>query len=1286
MAEQNSISTLLPELLRLFNNSVESFEKVNQAITSNRESVTIDLQGGDGTISRVTIPSFGFLKNSVDRLDRNIQTITNVDGGNSSIRLSDGTFRKLVLANLPSEAQDLNELNSVNTFDIKPNWFFEELINPLLYVSFNITGQVPINTERAIVRRYILETNTKSKVNFFENSYKGRSDISFDSFIQEMVERNISYVLDESVVDLPPRSKRYNGKFSVIRISDIDVTQEINGVSVTSKKKLFKLNKLSYNDSETDFNDTIQLKVGDSLEVIADSIDTRYRIIQIDSSTNSVVLELVEGSRTISIGSDVLKIGSGLNDDVEVDVTVGFDERCVTFIKPIDPNSKIPSVNWSPGSAFYTNDLTTLNEDGTQQTLSQFYQNSAIDFGKFLLSFAQDKFPSSKEGINPNSPGLSPDNFKVVPINRQITDAGAVVELEDLNNQKITLEAKLKELDDAISKKRSRIQSTNYTTEVERDTDKNELQGLITERSSQSELYSSVVKEISSKSEDNSVSSISPKYRVRGFWKLPEEKSSEATGAQEIIKFKIRYRYLSQDGAANPVDQFTFQDGEAESQGAFSNYNELESVLRPRIKNDVTGQYEWAPIQNDNADEININQLDIPIRKGEIVEVQVKSISEAGWPSNPLESVWSDPIRIEFPSDLSSDNAIDQILQQNTEDLARVKLEEDLNSKGINEHLSTQFTANEKFFAHTASSIASGFLSSEQTPIDLFSKLTDMQNRLDQFEEILRTAKGELSITLVDDQGNSIKINRDATTKVFSGFYSDEVLDLDDPRGAIISKTFFLNIANSEQTTLQLISSIAGSRTRMVKQSEDPSFSITQASGGSVILPATYEWLDNSSANQTDNRPTYSTSDSDYNTVRKYDLVPITLTNPVVDANDKYGQIKSLSPFQSSQNKNQFLYSRFSDVSSDSNFYSYINPDGEYVINLDTAENFYGRTLDSGTIVSGQFVWGGGFDTNGNPTTAQTFSGSNDDTIEVHIEHPILQNYSSYRQNYIELTGDDSGLTLPQSSVGGVDCTSSGNNTANLLFRHSKFIPLKSDEEMGKEQSIYLNENFSDLNSLPGTGNYPSSLSSPNGSQPLEGSPTISSVLNSSFTDFSRNVKNSFDTFDQFLIGKKSCGSYLFLATDDHENIQVEGDSLQSSKPVQFGNQNSINIPIVFQYRMTDYFGSGLGSAGGLGNIAGDSTGATTNVTYSKRIGIDIYPNSENVVQFDLEFFAKYRSDNLNIKVFPAATVTKGLSDLEKVVTKLSPTITETQVNETIRGSGSRSTKDLTGFTRAPRN
>ena len=1276
MAENNSLQTFLPELLRLFNNSLESFEKVNQAITSSRDSVTVNIQNNDGTNSRLTIPSFGFLKNSVDRLNTNINTITNFNDGNSSIRLADGTFRKLVLAKLPTEAQDLTSLNSINEFDIKPNWFFEELINPLLYVAFDITGQAPIDTERAIVQRYILDTNSQSKINFFDSNYNGNANVDNNDFLQSIVEKNISYVLDEAVVDLPPRDKRFSGNFSVIRIGEESVTETVNGVEQTTVQKLYKLNKIFYTDSEADFADTVQLKVGDSLEVISTPIDTRYTVSQIDTSTNSVIVRLQEGQRTISIGADVLKIGSALSNTLDVDVTVGFNERCVTFIKPIDPDSKIPAVNWSPGSGFYTNDLTTINSAGEQQTLADYYQLNAVDFGRYLLSFAQDKMPTSREGLIPNAPVLSSEDFSVSLINGQVSNSDAIIQLKDLNNQKNTIQATLSELDVAISQSRTKIQTTNYTTEVERDADKNALQGLITERASNAKLYASVVTEIDSSASDNSVNSVTPKYRVRGFWSMPAEKSAPETGVQDIIKFKYRYRYLSASGAANAVSQFTYTDGSGTSQGAFSNYVIVDSVLRPRIKNSITGLYEWSAIDDDNADAVNINQLDIPIRKGEQVEIQVKSISEAGWPSNPLESDYSTAVRIEFPADLSSDSAIESILTQNQEDLALVSLNENLESIGLPTHLSSSFTANETYFAHSSPVIASGFLSENQTPIDLFTKLNEMQNQLDLFSEILSSAQGEIKTTLVDDTGNTYNLRRNSSTKIFAGFYAQEVKALDDPRGAVVSKTYFINIANTSQTALQLLARITGSRTRMVKQSENPasynaaSNQVGDLINGSTILPATYSWLDNSQANQSNDRATYRSDDADYNTVRKYDLTPILLTNPDVTANTQYGQMVSVPPYQSTQNKNQFIYSRYSDVSAEDDFYSYINPSKDYTFNLDTCENFYNATGDTGVASpTTEFIWGGGFLSSGLPTTASGFPNS-DNVVSVSIAHPNLVNYEAYRTAYIALTRDE--FTLPAAvPITGINCSSSGNGTGAVVFRQSKFAPLRSSNTFGKQQAIYLNENVTDLYNLATGNGGVTQLTVPfDSNQTLQASPSLSSASLANLWDitateyvtggYSRNSKSSFEGFDQYTLGKQSCGSYLFISSDNHLNIQVNGDSIQSREIIQFGQQNAVSIPLVFQYRMTDYFGTVSGS--GLGNIGGDSTGSTVNITYAKTIGFDLLPNNSEVIQFDVEFSAKYRSDRLTLDVFPKATVTKGLNDLEKVVSALRPSLSQTAI------------------------
>ena len=1299
MAENNSIQTLLPELLRLFNNSLESFEKVNQAITSSRDSVTVNIQNNDGTNSRLTIPSFGYLKNSVDRLNTNINTITNFNDANSSIRLPDGTFRKLVLAQLPTEAADLTAINSVNEFNIKPNWFFEELINPLLYISFDITGQAPIDTERAIVQRYILNTNSQSKINYFENEYNGSSEINYNKFLQQIVEKNIAYVLDEAVVDLPPRDKRFSGNFSVIRIGEESVTDTVNGVEQTTTQKLYKLNKIFYTDSEADFADTVQLKVGDSLEVVSTPVDTRYTVTQIDSSTNSVTVRLQEGSRTISIGADVLKVGSALNDLLEVDVTVGFNERCVTFVKPIDPNSKIPAVNWSPGSGFYTNDLNTIDASGNQQNLADYYQRNAVDFGRYLLSFAQDKMPTSREGLTPNAPVLSSDDFTVDLINAQVSKSKAIVQLVDLSNQKNTVQATLSELDTSIAQSRERIQTTNYSTEVERDADKNALQGLVTEKGSAAKLYSSVVTEISASAKDNSVKSISPKYRVRGFWAMPEEKSFPATGVQDIIKFQYRYRYLSADGAANPVSQFSFTDGSGTSQGAFSNYIVVDSVVRPRSKNKVTGLYEWAPINDDNADSVNINQLDIPIRKGEQVEIQVKSISEAGWPSNPLTSEWSDAIRVEFPADLSSDNATEAVLAQNQEDLALVALNENLESIGLPTHLSSSFTANETYFAHSTPVIASGFLSENQTPIDLFTKLNEMQNQLDLFAEILNNAVGELKTTLVDDAGNTFNLRRNSVTNIFAGFYSQEVDGLDDPRGAIITKTYFINIANTAQSTLQLIARVTGSRTRMVNQSENPSYTLNDISSGSTILPATYSWLDNSAVNQKNNRATYRSDDVDYNVIRKYDLTPILLTNPNVTAATAYGQTVSLPPFQSTQNKNQFIYSRYSDVSNDGTFYSYINPtDTEYTLNLDTSENFYNATAASiAANPTAEFIWGGGFLSTGEPTTRPAYF-TDDSVVSVSIAHPWLTNYTTYRNAYVALTGDTQTLPLALSG-NGIDCTTgtgiplvpgdynSGIGTAAVLFRQSKFAPLPSSNALGQQQGIYLNENVTDLATLA-TSIGAITFDAPFQAQQLQPSPSLTVPNLANLWDassgnyitggYDRNAKSSFENFDQYTLGKQSCGSYLFISADSHENIQVAGDSIQSYENIQFGQQNSVNVPLVFQYRMTDYFGVTTGS--GLGNIGGDESGSTVNLTYAKRIGFDLFPNNSDVVQFDIEVSAKYRSDRLSIDNFPKATVTKGLSDLEKVVATLQPSITQTAITRGGGGSGGGGRKNFSGI------
>ena len=1089
MSKNNSLSTLLPDLIRVYNNTLDGFQKLNQAITTNQEAINFDSYNDDGSVSSIQIPSFGYLKNSISRLDATLNTLTGLNDGSSSIIMPDGSFRKIILSKLPTEANDIGNLNQITTFNVKSNWFFESLINPLLYVAFDLTNKVDVNTEQISCSRYILDLNTQAKKNYFEQNYINRFDIDYHTFLYDLINNNISYTLDEDVIQVPPRVKRFKGSFSVIRVTNTQTSLLNSEIVSQSNQKLYKLDRLTYTDSFANFEDTQQLKIGDFLEVVSDHIDTKYKITYIDSSTNTIGLDLVEGSRGIGIGTDVLKISTSADNTVHADISVGFNEYCVVFIKSIDPDSRILANNWSAGSAFFTNSL-TLGNDLEQESLAQYYQRNVVDFGKYLLSMAEDKMPSTMEGIIPDAPVVYNENFKVSLINQQLTNSNVIVEIKDLIAQKNNVADQLKQIDDSISRLRIKIGTTIYGTQIEKDSDKKQLDNFITDRKLQTELYSSIVKEIETKSKTEAALTAKPKFRVRGFWEMPIEKVAPSTGKQAIIKFKIRYRYLSQNGTLNQLDQINIQNSSDSTIGVFSNYEILETALRTRSKNRF-GKWEWDNISINDPEQTNINQLEIPISKGEIVEFQIKSVGEAGWPHSPLMSEWSNAVRVEFPQDLS-EAGISAMLEQNRQDIAKVSLIEGYNAKGLDEHLISSFRANERYFAHSALDIASGFVSENQTPIDLFTKIQELQSKIGTLQAEVKGTRGELNVTLRDDKGAAINLNKNSTTKIFAGYYTNEIKDLTVKKGAIVSKSFFINISNSNDGVLRLISRCVGSRDSVV--------------GG-------------------------ITNDSEYNTYLKYDIAPVVITNN--------------APVQASQTKNQFIYFRGKDISGEHLLYEGTDPDKDIVVenvefNSEIVEAADGFLL---TINDAKGNWIG----EGVPGLAR---------------HVKLQGLTSY--------------TLPNTI---------GNTTTQAKFEYTKL----------------------------------------------------------------GDTVNSFMMEHQYLVGTKSCGSFLFPNLNNISIIQVDGDSLYSNKTIGSGLSQSINIPITFQYRMTDYWDEG---DTGIGRIGGKDV-QDENLTYSKKIGIDIWLNRQECVQYDIEIEARYKPDGLAIDSFPQANITTAINALDKVLNKI---------------------------------
>ena len=76
---------------------------------------------------------------------------------------------------------------------------------------------------------------------------------------------------------------------------------------------------------------------------------------------------------------------------------------------------------------------------------------------------------------------------------------------------------------------------------------------------------------------------------------------------------------------------------------------------------------------------------------------------------------------------------------------------------------------------------------------------------------------------------------------------------------------------------------------------------------------------------------------------------------------------------------------------------------------------------------------------------------------------------------------------------------------------------------------------------------------------------TQNAYYKESATISANSCKIGFDAHDQFLLGPKSVGAYLFVNPNSHIDMRVNGDDAISYKDVKFGNTNALTIPVTLQ-------------------------------------------------------------------------------------------------------------------------
>ena len=98
----------------------------------------------------------------------------------------------------------------------------------------------------------------------------------------------------------------------------------------------------------------------------------------------------------------------------------------------------------------------------------------------------------------------------------------------------------------------------------------------------------------------------------------------------------------------------------------------------------------------------------------------------------------------------------------------------------------------------------------------------------------------------------------------------------------------------------------------------------------------------------------------------------------------------------------------------------------------------------------------------------------------------------------------------------------------------------------------------------------------------LDSNISIYSKMQSEFDSNLNSPENYYETIDakakvgfydddKYLIGKMTCGAYLYINPSEYSYISIQGNSSTSGRKVSNSEATMIDIPLIFQYRCTDY-------------------------------------------------------------------------------------------------------------------
>lgn len=1110
--KKNSIDTLLTMMLRTDKNIISTLSGLRSIYTESDSALTVEFTDNAGTTTEYTIPSIAYLIEKIKKLEHSYNDLLGIEFGTTVIRTT-GTIPKTLYSSTPPISLSSTPIPT-------PEYFYVKSKNPL-YAKLESTPTyiripVPDFQDSMLIKRYDLDVSAGAPV---LQALLSTTTLEESDLLAILSKHSIPFTTTDSVERVEYRTLKYAGEFTILDTKKDSVL--INDVAVN--RLLYKVNTLYYTDLET--GGEIRLAVGDKVHYTTDTQNDVFEVTFIDYDNSYIALLPYSGTGqiTVSVTHSLRLYNTAYSKNyIEYPVSSGV---MVLFSKAINPTGSIASTTWSAGTVINVNALKN-GSSTTKEAMTEYkgVTPSVLDTLEYLTN--EKLIPPSKL-IHPTPPTLDPTKFTVSIINSHKASKDKTELLARQYSNKLKLEQDLKVTELALTTNRTKLFLGQYSSDTEYKTITTEIATLIeTKKSITTEISAIIENILSANIEDIK---FSPKYHVKGFIDVPAPATSDNgvnSVTQEIIGFDVEYRYLSNtDTVTDSYSPTTINTGTGTTTAVMSKWISLPTKTRDR---DTKGN--WIPEDYSSVDVINSNQVEIPITKGEKVEIRCKSISAVGYPTTKTTSAWSKSIVVEFPDSLLGET--DTLLQNITNEKILLQLKTQLASLKLLDHATDSINIGERDYSHSADTIYTTFRTPENKPKSVSDILLDHSNNIEKLLSIINQKQGQLKVELLSADGVILSsVNNNTTNKIFAGYYTDAIATANVKKGEIVSKLYYIRLSNPTTTPIELVSFVPGTMVDPV-----PNVSRTPYPG-------------------------YLHSKEEYTYYRKYWTVPVLMTGTIRNS-EFYKDYKKQNPtqvdsnFQTSQTKGQLLYSRSRDITLNTDLVV-VDPQGGNIL----PDFSSGNTEES-------FVWNGG-------RNASNLGGGKLTPFCVHVNHPDIQTIVQDTTGlYYGLS--DATPTLPKKTV---------NSRTNPTAVYTPPFIL----------SKYMATDTVQLGYSPFT--------------PVENSATLDNFPK----------KLGFSANDKYLIGENTCGAFLYLAPTTPTILSTDSVVYNSGKSLSVETE-PILIPVIFQCRMTDYYGAG---DEGTGRIGGTTT--KSNLVYSKTIGVDLLiKNVPDLFSFDITVEMQY--------------------------------------------------------------